>query len=83
GARPGWVVDQVYDLFDILGATDEQLDFPVIYASAIDGWANNDINQKKDDMTDLFKAIVENVEHPNFDENCPFQMQISSLDYSN
>ncbi|MBK2152468.1 translational GTPase TypA, partial [Francisella tularensis] len=61
----------------------EQLDFPVIYASAIDGWATNDINQKKDDMTDLFKAIVENVEHPNVDENGPFQMQISSLDYSN
>ncbi|BCL53089.1 GTP-binding protein [Francisella tularensis subsp. holarctica] len=83
GARPGWVVDQVFDLFDRLGATDEQLDFPVIYASAIDGWATNDINQKKDDMTDLFKAIVENVEHPNVDENGPFQMQISSLDYSN
>ncbi|WP_234366860.1 GTP-binding protein, partial [Francisella tularensis] len=80
GARPGWVVDQVFDLFDRLGATDEQLDFPVIYASAIDGWATNDINQKKDDMTDLFKAIVENVEHPNVDENGPFQMQISSLD---
>ncbi|ACD30769.1 translational GTPase TypA [Francisella tularensis] len=83
GARPGWVVDQVFDLFDRLGATDEQLDFPVIYASAIDGWATNDINQKKDDMTDLFKAIVENVKHPNVDENGPFQMQISSLDYSN
>ncbi|ABK90043.1 translational GTPase TypA [Francisella tularensis subsp. novicida] len=83
GARPDWVVDQVFDLFDRLGATDEQLDFPVIYASAINGWATNDINQKKDDMTDLFKAIVENVEHPNVDENGPFQMQISSLDYSN
>lgn len=47
GARPGWVVDQVFDLFDRLGATDEQLDFPVIYASAIDGWATNDINQKR------------------------------------
>ncbi|AEE87589.1 GTP-binding protein TypA/BipA [Francisella cf. novicida Fx1] len=83
GARPDWVIDQVFDLFDRLGATDEQLDFPVIYASAINGWATNDINQKKDDMTDLFKAIVENVEHPNVDENGPFQMQISSLDYSN
>ncbi|MDE5018731.1 GTP-binding protein, partial [Francisella tularensis subsp. holarctica] len=48
GARPGWGVDQVFDLFDRLGATDEQLDFPGIYASAIDGWATNDINQKKD-----------------------------------
>ncbi|APC91409.1 MULTISPECIES: translational GTPase TypA [Francisella] len=83
GARPDWVVDQVFDLFDRLGATDEQLDFPVIYASAINGWATNDINEKKDDMTDLFKAIVENVEHPNVNENGPFQMQISSLDYSN
>ncbi|MDE5030094.1 GTP-binding protein, partial [Francisella tularensis subsp. holarctica] len=48
GARPGWVVDQVFDLFDRLGATDVQLDFPVIYASAIDGWGTNDINQVKD-----------------------------------
>lgn len=47
GARPDWVVDQVFDLFDRLGATDEQLDFPVIYSSAINGWATNDINQKK------------------------------------
>ncbi|APD50416.1 translational GTPase TypA [Francisella hispaniensis] len=83
GARPDWVVDQVFDLFDRLGATDEQLDFPVIYASAINGWATNDINEKKEDMTDLFKAIIENVEHPAVDENGPFQMQISSLDYSN
>ena len=83
GARPDWVVDQVFDLFDRLGATDEQLDFPVIYASAINGWATNDINKKKEDMTDLFKAIIENVEHPTVDENGPFQMQISSLDYSN
>lgn len=83
GARPDWVVDQVFDLFDRLGATDEQLDFPVIYASAINGWATNDINEKKEDMTDLFKAIIENVEHPAVDGNGPFQMQISSLDYSN
>ncbi|MFV9924581.1 MAG: translational GTPase TypA [Francisella endosymbiont of Hyalomma scupense] len=83
GARPDWVVDQVFDLFDRLGATDEQLDFPVIYTSAINSWATNDINQKKDDMTDLFKAIVENIEYPNVDEHGPFQMQISSLDYSN
>ncbi|MBK2295595.1 translational GTPase TypA [Francisella philomiragia] len=82
GARPDWVVDQVFDLFDRLGATDEQLDFPIIYASAINGWATNDLNQKKEDMTDLFKAVIENVEHPAVDEDGPFQMQISSLDYS-
>ncbi|GMN90334.1 translational GTPase TypA [Francisella sciaenopsi] len=82
GARPDWVVDQVFDLFDRLGATDEQLDFPIIYASAINGWATNDLDQKKEDMTDLFKAVIENVEHPAVDEDGPFQMQISSLDYS-
>ncbi|MBY7733767.1 translational GTPase TypA [Francisella philomiragia] len=82
GARPDWVVDQVFDLFDRLGATDEQLDFPIIYASAINGWATNDLEQKKEDMTDLFKAVIENVEHPAVDEDGPFQMQISSLDYS-
>ncbi|AIT08902.1 GTP-binding protein TypA [Candidatus Francisella endociliophora] len=83
GARPDWVVDQVFDLFDRLGATDEQLDFPIIYASAINGWATNELGEQKEDMTDLFKAIVENVEHPAVDENGPFQMQVSSLDYSN
>ncbi|MBK2048486.1 translational GTPase TypA [Francisella noatunensis] len=82
GARPDWVVDQVFDLFDRLGATDEQLDFPIIYASAINGWTTNDLDQKKEDMTDLFKAVIENVEHPAVDEDGPFQMQISSLDYS-
>lgn len=82
GARPDWVVNQVFDLFDRLGATDEQLDFPIIYASAINGWTTNDLDQKKEDMTDLFKAVIENVEYPAVDEDGPFQMQISSLDYS-
>ncbi|MDE4963817.1 translational GTPase TypA, partial [Francisella tularensis subsp. holarctica] len=67
GARPGWVVDQVFELCDRLGATDEQLDFPVINASAIDGWATNEINHKKYDKTDLFQSIDENVEQPNVD----------------
>ncbi|APC97958.1 translational GTPase TypA [Francisella frigiditurris] len=82
GARPDWVVDQVFDLFDRLGATDEQLDFPIIYASAINGWATNVLDEKKEDMTDLFQAIIDNVEPPHVDEKGPFQMQISSLDYS-
>jgi GTP-binding protein len=83
GARPEWVVDQVFDLFDKLGATDEQLDFPIIYASAINGFATDDIDKKTDDMHDLFQAIVDHVEHPDVDATGPFQMQISSLDYSN
>lgn len=82
GARPDWVVDQVFDLFDRLGATDEQLDFPIIYASAINGWATNVLDEKKEDMTDLFQAIIDNVEPPHVDQKGPFQMQISSLDYS-
>ena len=83
GARPDWVVDQVFDLFDRLGATDEQLDFPIIYASAINGWATKELGVVKDDMNDLFHTIVENVAAPDVDTNGPFQMQISSLDYSN
>ena len=82
GARADWVVDQVFDLFDRLGATDEQLDFPIIYASAINGWATDDIGEQKEDMSDLFKTIIDNVEPPKVDVNGPFQMQISSLDYS-
>ncbi len=83
GARPEWVVDQVFDLFDKLGATDEQLDFPIIYASAINGFATDDLDKKTDDMNDLFEAVVEHVAHPDVDADGPFQMQISSLDYSN
>ncbi len=83
GARPDWVVDQVFDLFDRLGATDDQLDFPIIYASAINGWATNELGAVKDDMNDLFYAIVDNVSAPDVDADGSFQMQISSLDYSN
>ena len=83
GARADWVVDQVFDLFDRLGATDEQLDFPIIYASAINGWATKELGVVKEDMNDLFHAIVDNVAAPDVDADGPFQMQISSLDYSN
>lgn len=82
GARPDWVMDQVFDLFDRLGATDEQLDFPVIYASALNGIAGMEPDQLADDMTPLFEAIVEKVSPPEVDLDGPFQMQISSLDYS-
>jgi GTP-binding protein len=83
GARADWVVDQVFDLFDRLGATDEQLDFPIIYASAINGWATKELGVVKEDMNDLFQAIVDNVAAPDVDPEGPFQMQISSLDHSN
>lgn len=81
GARPDWVVDQVFDLFDNLGATDEQLDFPIIYASAINGIAGDDAEDMADDMTPLFNMIVDQVPNPNVDTEGPFQMQISALDY--
>jgi GTP-binding protein len=81
GARPDWVVDQVFDLFDNLGATDEQLDFPIIYASAINGIAGDDAEDMADDMTPLFNMIVDQVPSPNVDTEGPFQMQISALDY--
>ena len=64
GSRPDWVLDQTFDLFDRLGATDEQLDFPVVYASALQGYAGNEADQPGEDMTALFEAIVEHVEPP-------------------
>lgn len=81
GARPDWVVDQVFDLFDRLGATDEQLDFPIIYASAINGVAGLEADDLADDMTPLFEMITTNVPAPDVDRDGPFQMQISALDY--
>ncbi|MBD1227969.1 MULTISPECIES: ribosome-dependent GTPase TypA [Xenorhabdus] len=83
GARPDWVVDQVFDLFVNLGATDEQLDFPIIYASALMGVAGNDHTDMAEDMTPLYQAIVDHVEPPKVDLDGPFQMQISQLDYNN
>lgn len=81
GARPDWVVDQVFDLFDNLGATEEQLDFPIIYASAINGIAGDDAEDMAEDMTPLFKMIADQVPSPDVDTDGPFQMQISALDY--
>ena len=83
GARPDWVVDQVFDLFVNLGATDEQLDFPIIYASALMGVAGLEHEELAPDMTPLFEAIVKHVEPPKVELEQPFQMQISQLDYSN
>ncbi len=82
GARPDWVVDQVFDLFDRLGATDEQLDFPIIYASALNGIAGPEPDKLADDMTPLFQMIVDQVKPPAVDRDGPFQMQISALDYN-
>jgi GTP-binding protein len=82
GARPHWVVDQVFDLFVRLGATDEQLDFPVIYASALQGYAMLDLNKSEKDMHILLDMIIEKVPPPKVDVQGPFQMQISALDYS-
>ncbi len=82
GARPDWVMDQVFDLFDRLGATDEQLDFPVIYASALNGIAGHDPDNLADDMTPLFEMITERVPSPPVNVDGPFQMQISALDYN-
>ncbi len=81
GARPDWVLDQVFDLFDRLGATEEQLDFPVIYASAINGIAGNEPDEMAEDMTPLFQMIVDEVPAPKVEIDAPFQMQISALDY--
>ena len=82
GARADWVMDQVFDLFDRLGATDEQLDFPVIYASALNGIAGLEEDNMSDDMTPLLQLILDNVNPPQVDPEGPFQMQISALDYS-
>ncbi|QPG06201.1 translational GTPase TypA [Salinimonas marina] len=82
GARPDWVIDQVFDLFDNLGATDEQLDFQIVYASALNGWAAMDSDTTGTDMTPLFQTIVDQVDAPNTDPEGPFQMQISQLDYN-
>ena len=83
GARPDWVVDEVFELFDQLGATDEQLDFPVIYGSAIQGRAGLTPDELEDDLSCLLEAIIEKVPPPATDINGPLQMQISALDFSN
>jgi len=82
GARPGWVVDKTFELFDRLGATDEQLDFPVVYASALQGWASLDRTERPQDMTALFEAVLQYVPAPPSDASAPLQLQISTLDYN-
>ncbi len=82
GARPDWVLDQTFDLFDNLGATDEQLDFPVVYASALSGYASLDSDVREGDMTPLFETIVSQVPPPPAEAEGAFQMQISTLDYN-
>ena len=82
GSRPDWVVDQTFDLFDNLGATDEQLDFPIIYASAINGYAGLEPDVSEGDMTPLFETVIEKVLPPSVDVDAPFQMQVISLDYN-
>jgi GTP-binding protein len=82
GARAGWVVDQTFELFDKLGATDAQLDFPVIYASALQGWASTDMTRRDPDMTALFEAVLQYVPAPLTDVAAPLQLQISTLDYN-
>ncbi len=82
GARPDWVLNEVFDLFDRLGATDEQLDFPVVYASALNGFAGLELSQMADDMTPLFQTVIDRVPPPPVTLDAPFRMQISALDYS-
>jgi GTP-binding protein len=82
GSRPDWVIDQVFELFDRLGATDEQLDFPIIYTSAVGGYAGFENNITEGDMTPLFETIVKHCPVPDVDPNGPFQMQVSNLDYN-
>ena len=81
-ARPEWVVEQTFDLFDRLGATHDQLDFPVIYASATEGWASTDPDVRAGGMTALFRTIIDFVPPPEVDLEGPLQMQVSALDYS-
>ena len=82
GARPGWVLDQTFELFDRLGASNEQLDFPVIYASALKGYAGSQPDVREGDMQPLFQAIVNRVPPPPVEVDGPLQLQVSSLDYS-
>ena len=82
GSRPDWVVDQVFDLFDRLGATDEQLDFPVVYASALEGVAGLEMDAMHEDMTPMLDLIIDKVPAPEVNSDGPLQMQISALDYN-
>src|SRR5215213_5316253 len=81
-ARPDWVVDQTFDLMDKLGATEDQLDFPVIYASALNGWASTKVDEVGTDMRPLFDAVLKHVPEPLGDPTAPLQLQIAAVDYS-
>jgi len=83
GARPEWVVEQVWDLFEKLGATDEQMEFPIVYASALNGYASLDENAREGDMTPLYEAIMKHAPKPDVDPEGAFQMRISQLDHNN
>ncbi len=82
GARPDWVVDQTFDLFDKLGASDDQLDFPIVYASGLNGFAKLDLKAESDDMVPLFETVLKHVPPPAGDANAPLQLQLAALDYS-
>ena len=82
GSRADWVVDQTFELFDRLGATDEQLDFPVVYSSAMEGWSTLDLSEKSEDMTSLLTTIVKCVNPPEVNHQGHFRLQVSALDYS-
>ncbi|KAF0814297.1 GTP-binding protein TypA/BipA [Andreprevotia sp. IGB-42] len=82
GARPDWVLDQTFDLFDKLGATDEQLDFPIIYASGLNGFAKLELEEESDNMRPLFETVLKHVPSPPGDADAPLQLQLAALDYS-
>ena len=82
GSRPNWVIDRTFELFDKLGATDAQLDFPIVYASALQGWATDDLEKPATDMSALFAAILKHVPAPAAEVDAPLQLQISQLDYN-
>src|SRR5450756_1908301 len=82
GARPGWVADRTFELFDKLGANDQQLDFPVIYGSALQGWSTTDYTERRPDMSALFEAILAHVPPPQTEIAAPLQLQISTLAYN-
>ena len=82
GARPHWVLDQTFELFDQLGASEEQLDFPVVYASALQGYAGLEDDVREGDMTPLFQTIVDEVKSPDVNQDGPFQMRVTTLDYN-
>jgi len=82
GARPDWVINQTFDLFDKLGATEDQLDFPIVFASGLNGWASLEADVQKEDMVDLFDTVISHVPAPQSEVDAPLQLQISALDYN-